>query len=74
MTIVPSELIDVFASCAACGASIPDWAVQLFPLKGASVILTPRRELGIRASLSEGCSVCGGVLAEIHVEDRSKRR
>ena len=53
-------------------ASIPDWSVQLFPLRNATVVLTERRELGIRAPMNEGCSVCGGALAEIHVEDRSK--
>jgi len=68
------ELLEIYASCALCGASIPDWALQLFPLRHARVVLTERRELGLRASLVDGCSVCGGEQAEIHVEDRSKGR
>jgi hypothetical protein len=65
------ELIDVYAACVTCGASIPDWQRRMLPLCHARVVLTARRELGVRAPLRTACNVCGGSLGEIRVEDRS---
>jgi hypothetical protein len=65
-------VLDVYAACASCGATIDDWAPRLLPLDHARLVLTARCELALWASAVRACPVCHGSIAEIRIEDHSR--
>jgi hypothetical protein len=71
--LMPPTVLDVYAACASCGATIEDWRARLFPLAHARLVVTQRCELALWTSAFRACSVCEGSVAEIRIEEHGPR-
>src|SRR5258706_13486633 len=65
-------VLEVFAVCTECGASVSDWPQRVLPLEYPLLTWTDRDELALHVAGS--CGVCDSPCLEIRVEDRSPRR